>query len=95
MRRLIAAARHREERFVTQFQRTTKCVLITSEMTWSEILVEFRKIERSNDDVMWLLPIERAEIAAALSQENDERIISSFPPNLSSRKFKERLYFGR
>ena len=69
--------------------------MITSEMTWSEILVEFRKIERSNDDVMSLLPIERAEIAAALSQENDERIISSFPPNLSSRKFKERLYFGR
>lgn len=80
---------------MTQIQRTTNCEPITSEMTWLEILAEFRKIERSNDDVMTLLPTERSEIAAALSKENDEQIISSFPPNLSSREFKERLYFAR
>jgi hypothetical protein len=78
-----------------QNQRTTKCGPITSEMTWREILVEFRKIENDHDAYYSLADFEKFKICFALFAEDTERIISTFPPNLSKREFKERLYFER
>ena len=76
-------------------QRTTKCLQITSEMTWQEILIEAGKLNDHNDDCMSLSVDERFLISGALFAENDHKIISTFPAGLSDREFKDRLYFGR
>lgn len=75
--------------------RTTKCGAITSEMTWQEILVEFRKIENDHEASMSLSMRERGLICGALFSENDHKIILTFPEGLTEREFKERLFFGR
>ena len=73
----------------------TSIAFSSSDMAWKETLVEFRRIEKDNAAVMSLTSQARDEIASALSLENDERIIASFPPNIIRRESKELLYFGR
>ena len=75
--------------------RTIKCGVITSDMSWQEILTECRKLDDNYDDVMSLSTDERILISGALFAENDHKIISTFPKGLSDREFRERLYFGR
>lgn len=74
-------------------ERTDKCKLITEEMSWREILTEFRKIESSHKDVMSLSASERALIGFALFSENRHQIIESLPKDLSEKEFKRQLYF--
>jgi hypothetical protein len=75
--------------------RTTKCGPITSDMSWQEILAEYRKLNGDNDEVMSLSSHERLLISGAMFAENDHNIVSTFPDGISEREFKERLYFGR
>lgn len=76
-------------------RRTTKCGPITSEMTWQEILVEFRKLDENSAEAGSLSQSEGLLVSCALFTENDQKIISGFPVGLTDREFKERLYFGR
>lgn len=76
-------------------QRTTKYGPITSDMSWEEVLLEYKKLNENNDDVMSLSTEERIRIGGAMFAENDHKIVSSFPKNISEREYKERLYFGR
>ena len=64
-------------------------------MPWQEKLAEYRKSNDDHDDVMSLSAEERILVTCALFAENDEKIISTFPPNLSKREVKKRLYLGR
>jgi hypothetical protein len=73
--------------------RTTKCKLITSEMSWQEILEESRKLENDNDEIMSLSCNERVSIAGAMSAEHRHNIIESLPKDLSKKEFKKQLYF--
>lgn len=73
--------------------RTDKCKLITKKMSWQEILVEYRKLNDNNRDIMSLSTSERALIGFSLFSENRHNIIESLPKNLSEKKFKKQLYF--
>lgn len=74
-------------------ERTSKCKLITEEMSWQEILVEFRKIEGDFEAGCSLSSNERVLIMGSLFAENRQKIIASLPPNLSEKEFKKQLYF--
>lgn len=76
-------------------RRSTKCGPITSDMSWQKVLLEYRKLNENNDDVMSLSVEERFRIQSAMFAENDHKIVSSFPEGLSEREYKDRLYFGR
>lgn len=73
--------------------RTNKCKLITKEMSWQEILAEYRKLDNNNDDIMTLSNEERMSVTFALFAEHRHNIIQSLPKNLSEREFKRQLYF--
>ncbi len=73
--------------------RTDKCKLITQEMSWQEILTEYRKLNENNDDVMSLLQSERMLVCFAMFSEHRHNIIESLPKDLSEREFKSQLYF--
>lgn len=73
--------------------RTNKCNLITQEMSWQEILTEYRKLNDNNEDVMSLSQSERALITFALFSENRHNIIESLAKDLSEKEFKRQLYF--
>lgn len=72
---------------------TTKCSLITEEMTWQERLHEYRKLGDDFHSIMRLTPQERVSIASALSAERRQEIIDSLPKDLSRGEFKRQLYF--
>lgn len=55
--------------------RTDKCKLITKEMSWQEILVEYRKLNDNNRDIMSLSTCEIALIGFSLFSENRHNII--------------------
>ena len=74
-------------------ERTTKCKLITREMTWQEILVETKKIEGDFEAQRSLSNDERVLISGALFAENRQKIIDSLPPNLSEQELKKQLYY--
>jgi hypothetical protein len=74
-------------------ERTTKCKLITREMSWQEILVEAKKIENDFPAVSSLTTTERILISCALFSENRHNIIASLPPNLTDKEFKQQLYY--
>lgn len=71
--------------------RTNKCNLITQEMSWQEILTEYRKL--NNEAVRSLSQNEGILISCALFSENRHNIIESLPKNLSEKEFKRQLYF--
>jgi len=73
--------------------RTDKCELITSEMSWQEVLEEYRKIENDFDVVMSLSGSERLTIGMAMFSEHRHQIIESLPKDLSEREFKKQLYY--
>lgn len=73
--------------------RTDKCKLITQEMSWQEILTEYRKLNDNNDDVISLSQSERMLVCFALFSEHRHNIIESLPKDLSEREFKRQLYF--
>ena len=64
-------------------------------MSWQNILVEFRKLNDDNDQVMRLSNEEKVLIWCALFAENTHNIVSKFPPGISEREYKQRLYFAR
>lgn len=74
-------------------ERTSKCKLITEEMSWQEILEEAKKIEGDFKATSSLSTNERILISCALYEENRQRIIASLPPNLSEKEFKKQLYY--
>lgn len=74
-------------------ERTTKCKLITKEMSWQERLSEYRKLNDNNNEIMSLSVAERSLIQSALFAENRHNIIQSLPKNLSEQEFKKQLYF--
>lgn len=76
-------------------ERTTKCGPITSDMSWQNILVEFRKLNDDRGQVVSLLKEEGILIWCALFAEHTHNIVSRFPPGISEREYKERLYFAR
>jgi hypothetical protein len=73
-------------------ERTTKCKLITKEMSWQEIIVEAKKIENDFSAVSTLTTNERILISCALFSEHRHNI-QSLPPNLTDKEFKQQLYF--
>jgi hypothetical protein len=74
-------------------KRTNKCEVITPEMSWQEILSEYRKLKDDNDEVMTLSLGERKLVASAMFAENRHNIIQSLPKNLSEQEFKKQLYY--
>ncbi len=74
-------------------ERTSKCKLIIEEMSWQEILFEFRKIEGDFEAGCSLSFNERVLIMGSLFAENRQNIIDSLPKNLSEKEFKKQLYF--
>lgn len=74
-------------------ERTSKCKLITEEMSWQEILEEAKKIEGDFKASSRLSTNERILISCALYEENRQKIIASLSPNLSEKEFKKQLYF--
>ena len=74
-------------------ERTNKCKLIVREMSWQEIVFEYRKLNDNNDDIMTLFHEERMLVASSLFAEHRHNIIESLPKNLSEKEFKKQLYF--
>lgn len=74
-------------------ERTSKCKLITEEMSWQEILGESKKVEGDFNAVSSLTNNERILIVCALYEENRQNIITSLPKNLSEKEFKKQLYY--
>jgi hypothetical protein len=74
-------------------ERTSKCRLITKEMSWQERLSEYRKLNGNNDEIMSLSVGERCLIQSAMFSENRQKIIDLLPPTLSEQEFKKQLYF--
>lgn len=74
-------------------ERTKKCNPITLEMSWQEVLEEYRKLVENYDDVMSLSTQERAKIMFAMFSENRHQIIESIPKDLSERELKKQIYF--
>lgn len=62
-------------------------------MSWQERLVEYRKLNDNNDEIMSLSVGERALIQSAMFSEKRQKIIASLPPNFSEKEFKKQLYF--
>ncbi len=73
--------------------RTDKCKLITQEMSWQQILTEYRKLNENNDDVMSLLQSERILVCSAMFSEHRHNIIESLPKDISEQEFKRQFYF--
>jgi hypothetical protein len=68
-----------------------RCKEMTLEMTWQEVLHEYRKLI-THEEIMNLSPQERVIVSCAMFEENRVEIIASLPKDLSPNEMRRQIF---